>query len=263
MKPQRTNKCEIEKFSRDAPRWWDEAGPFAPLHRMNPVRLGYIKRRICAHYTRDPESLHSFDDLNILDIGCGGGLVCEPLTRLGACVTGIDADPVAIDVAKEHAQISGLEIEYKNTMAESLLPPPTPPQAGGKEEARPLEGGEAYDIILALEIVEHVTNLEDFVSTCAKLLKPGGLLIFSTLNRTPKSFALGIVAAEYILRRVPRGTHHWKQFVKPSELAAAARQSGLTPQDITGLIFNPLANDFMLSDTDMDVNYFMISVKEP
>ncbi|HBS34845.1 MAG TPA: bifunctional 3-demethylubiquinol 3-O-methyltransferase/2-polyprenyl-6-hydroxyphenol methylase [Parvularcula sp.] len=235
---------EIEHFSKDAPRWWDEEGPFAPLHALNPVRLEYIKAQICSHFGHDVKNFKALAGLNILDIGCGGGLVAEPVARMGASVTGIDADNVAIGVAKDHAAQSGVKIDYQCTSAESLL-----------------LSSRTFDVILALEIAEHVSNLGDFVASCSKLLKPGGLAIFSTLNRTPKSFALGIVAAEYILRWVPRGTHSWKKFVKPSELAAAARQNGLSPADITGLIFNPLKGGFTLSKTDLDVNYLMSTVK--
>lgn len=232
---------EIEHFSKDAPSWWDEDGPFAPLHALNPVRLEYIKTQICSHFSRDIKDFKALTGLRVLDIGCGGGLVSEPLARMGAAVTGIDADEVAIGVAKDHAVQSGLNIEYRVQAAENL--------------------GGTFDILLALEIAEHVSNLSDFVADCGKLLKPGGMALFSTLNRTPKSFALGIVAAEYILRWVPRGTHSWKKFVKPSELAAAARQNGLSPADITGLIYNPLKGGFTLSKTDLDVNYLMSTTK--
>lgn len=233
---------EISHFSRDAMHWWDENGPFAPLHRLNPVRLKFLKQTICDHFDLDRDGFTPFTKLKILDIGCGGGLICEPLTRLGAAMIGADADPVAIDAAKEHAAESGLKIDYQNTPAENL------------------EG--QYDVVLALEIVEHVSDLNAFIAECARLVKPGGLVIFSTLNRTPKSFALGIVAAEYILRWVPRGTHSWKKFVKPSELARTIRHNGLKPGNITGMALDPLNGDFNLSDHDIDVNYFMTSTKD-
>ncbi len=232
---------EIAHFTKDAPRWWDESGPFAPLHKLNPVRLGYIKSQICMHFNCDPNSFTPLKGMNILDIGCGGGLVCEPVARLGGNITGIDADAAAIDVARDHAADSGLKIDYQVKAAEEIK--------------------KTYDVVLALEIVEHVTNVEDFVTSCAKLLKPGGLIIFSTLNRTPKSFALGIMAAEYILRWVPRGTHSWQKFVKPSELAKAARAAGIQPKDITGMVYNPLQGEFVLSNKDVDVNYFMSASK--
>lgn len=230
---------EIENFSKDSDQWWDESGPFKPLHRLNPVRLSYIKTQICETYGREQNSLKPFEKLSILDIGCGGGLVCEPLARLGAKVTGADADARAIETAKAHAKAMGLKIDYQNKPAEALK--------------------KTFDVVLALEIIEHVTNPQEFVESVSKLVKPGGLVIFSTLNRTPKSYALGIVAAEYILRWVPQGTHSWKKFIRPSELSRMARAKELSPYNISGLIFNPLKNEFQLSDTDIDVNYLMAS----
>jgi len=234
---------EIQNFSKDSSHWWDINGPFKPLHRLNPVRLGYIKEQICAHYKRDSNALTPYDALDILDIGCGGGLVCEPIARLGAKTTGIDADENAIQVAQDHAQQFDLEIEYKTTSSDELV----------KQEKR-------YDVVLALEIIEHVSDPDAFVKSVLGLCKPGGLVIFSTLNRTPKSFALGIVAAEYILGWVPKGTHHWKKFIKPSELASLLRKNQTRPDNITGLTFSPIQNEFSLSQKDLDVNYFM-SVK--
>jgi 2-polyprenyl-6-hydroxyphenyl methylase / 3-demethylubiquinone-9 3-methyltransferase len=232
---------EVEKFSKDAALWWDEHGPFAPLHRLNPARLGYIRAQIAGHYRLDSQNLVPFTGLKILDIGCGGGLVSEPMARLGADVTGIDADPVAIDTAQEHAQQAGLSIDYRNKAAEELKA--------------------TYDAILALEIVEHVEDPAQFMKTCARLAEPGGIVIFSTLNRTAKSFALGIVAAEYILNWVPRGTHDWKKFIRPSELAGHVRALGLTPENISGLVYDPVRGDFRISETDVGVNYFMSAVK--
>ena len=227
-------RSEIEHFSKDAANWWDPEGAFKP-------RLGYLKAQICAHYGLDTQSLRPFEKLSILDIGCGGGLVCEPMARLGAKITGIDADPVAIQVAKDHAVQSGLNADYQNKAAEDL--------------------GTQFDVVLALEIIEHVSSPEEFVRSCAKLVKPGGLIVFSTLNRTPKAFALGIVAAEYVLRWVPRGTHSWKKFIKPSELARLVRAADLKPANISGLIFNPLKGDFEISKTDIHVNYFLSAQK--
>lgn len=231
------NTQEIDQFSKDADKWWDENGPFKPLHRLNPARLGYIKSQICAHYGLDEAAVTPFKTLSVLDVGCGGGIVCEPMARMGASVTGADADPVAIDVAKAHAADSGLKITYENKPAEEL--------------------NKKFDVVLALEIIEHVETPEEFVQSCANLLKPGGIIIFSTLNRTAKSFALGIVAAEYILRWVPTGTHTWKKFIKPSELSRMMRAAKLKPTDISGLMFNPLSGDFEMSETDIDVNYFI------
>lgn len=232
---------EIEKFAKDAPRWWDESGPFAPLHRLNPARLSYIRSQIDAHFGLNGKSLKPFKNLKILDIGCGGGLVCEPLARLGATVTGIDADQIAIGVAKEHAGQSGLKINYETKTAENLKK-------------------NVFDVVLALEIIEHVENPAAFVKTCAGLVKPGGLVIFSTLNRTAKSYALGIVAAEYILNWVPRGTHEWKKFIRPSELSRHVRAAGLNPKNISGLVYSPLDSDFKISKTDTGVNYFLTAI---
>lgn len=230
------NPKEIEQFAKDSAHWWDEAGPFAILHRLNPLRMRYIKDRIEAHFER------SLKGLKILDIGCGGGLVCEPLARMGADVTGIDADAQAIEVAADHAQRQGLELDY---------------QCGAIESHR-----DKYDVVTALEIVEHVADLESFIAAATKLCKPGGLMIFSTLNRTPKSFALGIVAAEYLLRWVPRGTHNWKQFIRPSELAATLRKNGTEAFDIKGYNFNVLSREFEMSDKDIAVNYFLTARKK-
>jgi 2-polyprenyl-6-hydroxyphenyl methylase / 3-demethylubiquinone-9 3-methyltransferase len=232
---------EIEHFSKDSPRWWDENGPFAPLHRLNPVRLSYIKAQICTHYGLDGRALRPFGDLGILDIGCGGGIVCEPLARLGAEVTGADADANAITAAKAHAAQGGLDIRYLDSPAEDIK---------GR-----------FDVVLALEIIEHVEDPAAFVQSVSKLVKPGGLAIFSTLNRTVKSYALGILAAEHLLRWVPRGTHTWGKFVTPAELSHYARQSGLAPQDVSGLIFNPLKNEFALHKKDLDVNYLLCAQK--
>lgn len=231
---------EIQNFSKDSAHWWDENGPFKPLHHLNPTRLHYIKQQICDHFDRDMKALDSYKGLNLLDIGCGGGLVCEPLARLGGKVTGIDADENAINVATEHANKSGLKIQYKATSSEQLL----------KNKTR-------YDVVLALEIIEHVPNPDEFVKNVLELCKPDGLVIFSTLNRTPKSFAFGIVAAEYILRWVPAGTHDWKKFIKPSELSRHIRNAGGTPINICGLSYSPITNEYTLKPYDTDVNYFM------
>ncbi|MEM9468696.1 MAG: bifunctional 2-polyprenyl-6-hydroxyphenol methylase/3-demethylubiquinol 3-O-methyltransferase UbiG [Pseudomonadota bacterium] len=231
---------EIQNFSKDSAHWWDIDGPFKPLHRLNPVRLGYIKQQTCDHFDRDLKALNSYDGLKILDIGCGGGLVCEPMARLGAQVTGIDADENAIAVAQEHAKQAGLTIDYRAKASDELV-----------------KNKEQYDMVLALEIIEHVSSPTAFVRDVAALCKPGGLTIFSTLNRTPKSYALGIVAAEYLLRWVPRGTHNWKKFIKPAELSRLARYEALKPKDICGLVFNPLKNEFELKPHDTRVNYFI------
>ncbi len=226
------NQAEINKFESMADGWWDVNGPSKPLHKINPTRLAYITRQIQNHFTET-----NISKLSILDVGCGGGLVCEPLTELGAQVTGIDAGAKAIQVAKTHAEMNGLNITYKCEISHD-------------------HQGQ-YDVILALEIVEHLDDVGAFVKSLSPLLKKGGLIIFSTLNRTPKSFALGIVAVEYIARWLPRGTHHWKKFIKPSELAGYVEGNDMQVKDITGLTYNPLLNHFSLSKTDIDVNYFM------
>jgi 2-polyprenyl-6-hydroxyphenyl methylase/3-demethylubiquinone-9 3-methyltransferase len=235
---------EIQNFSKDSSHWWDESGPFKPLHRLNPTRLHYIKQQICAHFDRDVKDLNSYEGLDLLDIGCGGGLVCEPLARLGGAVSGIDADQNAIKVATAHAAKANLEIKYEATSSEQLLDNP-----------------KRYDVVLALEIIEHVSDPELFVKSVLALCKPDGLVIFSTLNRTPKSFALGIVAAEYLLRWVPMGTHDWKKFVKPAELSRHIRSAGGKPKDICGLAYSPLKNEYSLKPHDTDVNYFMSVLK--
>jgi 2-polyprenyl-6-hydroxyphenyl methylase/3-demethylubiquinone-9 3-methyltransferase len=235
------NPDEIGHFSKDSARWWDENGPFRPLHRLGSLRMRYIRDAIAVHYGLEADSgLEPLKGFKILDVGCGGGLVCEPLARLGAAVTGIDADENAIRIAREHASGMGLAIDYRAQTAEDLL-----------------KKKQSFDAVLALEIVEHVTDRDFFIETCASLCKPGGLVIFSTLNRTPKSFALGIVAAEHILRWVPRGTHDWKKFVRPSELAAAARGARLVEKDVSGYGYNPLSGSFEMSDRFVAVNYFM------
>lgn len=231
------DEAEIRHFSKDSAHWWDENGPFKPLHRANPVRLKYIKAQICAHFGRDENALDALEGLKILDVGCGGGLVCEPLCRLGGTVTGLDADANAIEAAETHAAQADLSIDYRCMDAVDL--------------------NEKFDVVLALEIIEHVPSPAEFIEMLADKVAPGGLVIFSTLNRTAKSYALGIVGLEYLLRWVPKGTHDWKKFVKPSEIARAARQNGLTPANVSGLVYNPVRGEFALSDTDTAVNYFL------
>lgn len=258
------NQEEIQNFSKDSSHWWDEKGPFKPLHRLNPVRLDYIKQQICGHFDRDYKGLKTYEGLDILDIGCGGGLVCEPMARLGGTVTGIDADENAIAVATEHAAAENLDIKYLNTSSDQLLMSSPPPCGDlGNTKQTPAQDGSdnRYDVVLALEIIEHVDNQDLFVKNVMDLCKPDGLVILSTLNRNPKSFALGIVAAEYILGWVPKGTHNWKKFVKPSELSKMVRQHGGKPNDICGLAYNPFKDEFLLAPKDLDMNYLM-SVKK-
>jgi 2-polyprenyl-6-hydroxyphenyl methylase/3-demethylubiquinone-9 3-methyltransferase len=236
--------AEIAQFSRHAGDWWNPEGAFRPLHRLNPVRIEYVRDSACAHFERDPHTPRALKGLKILDVGCGGGLLAEPLARLGGAVTGLDASSEAIEVAHAHAEAGGLTVDYRLGSVEELA----------KKKTR-------YDLITALEIVEHVADLDSFIASLAGLLRPGGLLVMSTLNRTPKSFLLGIVAAEYVLGWVPRGTHEWKKFLRPSELVARLAGEGLQTTDLTGLIFNPLRNEFELRSDDLDVNYMLTAVK--
>lgn len=238
------NPDEIRHFSKDSGQWWDENGPFAVLHRLQPARMTFIRDQVCGHFAQDGLSLKPFKGLSVLDIGCGGGLVSEPMARLGASVTGIDADKQAIEVAKAHAKKGGLSIHYINGAAEDLAP-------------------SSCDILLALEILEHIENPQGFIETCARLLKPGGLAIFSTLNRTPQSLIFGIGAAEYVLGWVPRGTHTWRQFITPAELAGFARQAELVPSATCGLVFDPLSGAFALSQTRLEINYFLAAARPP
>jgi len=232
---------EVARFSRLAGQWWDTRGPMAALHKFNPVRLAYIRDRAAAHFDRDPKRLDGLAGLRVLDIGCGGGILSEPLARLGASVVGADPSASNIAVAQHHAAQSGLAIDYRNTSAEALA------------EAR-----ESFDVVLAMEVVEHVTDVGLFIEVAAAMVKPAGLLFVATLNRNMKSFALAIVGAEYILRWLPRGTHQWDKFVTPNELEIALEQCGMRIVAETGVIYNLLADRWQLS-SDMDVNYMVVA----
>lgn len=231
------NPQEIAHFSQTSASWWDLEGPFAPLHRMTPTRMRFIKDTISGHFEGTP-----FAHLNILDIGCGGGLISEPLCRLGANVTGIDADESAIKVASQHAKAQNLKINYIAGAAENLA-----------------QKGQKFDVVLALEIVEHVQNPELFIELCSQLLKPNGVLILSTLNRTWKSYVLGIVAAEQILKWVPAGTHDWHKFIRPSELAHMSEHCHLNVKNLMGMKYVPFQAEFMLDEHDLDINYFLVA----
>lgn len=233
----------VAHFARLAGRWWDPRGPWATLHRFNPVRLAYIRDQAAAHFSRDPARLDSLAGLRILDIGCGGGVLCEPLARLGAAMVGIDPVAETIAAAQHHAAAAGLAIDYRCTTAEALA-----------------ESGEDFDIVLAMEVVEHVADFELFIEQAASLVKPGGLMFVATLNRTIKSFMLLIVGAEYILRWIPRGTHQWDKFITPDELEIALERNGVSVIGETGVIYNLLADCFQLS-TDMDANYMVVAEK--
>jgi 2-polyprenyl-6-hydroxyphenyl methylase/3-demethylubiquinone-9 3-methyltransferase len=232
---------EVARFSRLSGQWWDARGPMAPLHKFNPVRLAYVRDRTAEHFGSDPKRLDSLKGLRILDIGCGGGILSEPLARLGASVVGADPSESNIAVAQHHAAQAGLTIDYRNTTAELLA-----------------EAGESFDAVLAMEVVEHVADVRLFVELAASMVKPGGLLFVATLNRTVKSFALAIVGAEYVLRWLPRGTHQWDKFVTPSELEIAIEKAGFRITDETGVIYNLLADRWQLS-ADMDVNYMVVA----
>jgi 2-polyprenyl-6-hydroxyphenyl methylase/3-demethylubiquinone-9 3-methyltransferase len=235
--------AEVERFERLAAQWWDPAGKMGVLHKFNPVRLSFIRDAACRKFGRDPKRLDSLAGLRILDIGCGGGILCEPLARLGAQMVGADPAQANIEAARIHAAGAGLTIDYRVTTAEALA-----------------DAGERFDVVLAMEVVEHVADLGLFVSRCAEMVKPGGLMVVATLNRTLKSFAFAIVGAEYVLRWLPRGTHQWDKFVTPDELEAALNDSGLSVIEDGGVIYNLLADRWQLSD-DMDVNYMLVAEK--
>lgn len=235
--------AEVERFARIAAEWWDPDGKFRPLHRFNPVRLAFIRDSICGHVGRDPTADRPLAGLRLVDIGCGGGLVAEPMARLGATVTAIDASERNVAVARLHADGQGLPIDYRAALAGDLA-----------------AAGERFDVVLSLEVVEHVADRGAFIQHCASLLAPGGLLVVATLNRTAKSFLLGKVAAEYVLRWLPPGTHDWTKFVRPSELAADLRRAGLKIAALRGVTYSPFADRFSLGD-DIDVNYMALAVE--
>ena len=235
---------EVAKFERMAAEWWNPEGKFKPLHMLNPCRLDYITTQIAAEFGRDLSQPRPFAGLRILDIGCGGGLLSEPMARLGADVVGADAAARNIPVARLHAEQSGLAIDYRHTTAEDMA-----------------AAGEQFDAVLNMEVVEHVADPLAYLTACQRLLKPGGLMVCSTINRNPKSFAMAIVGAEYVMRWLPKGTHEWKKFITPDELFDLIRQAGLTPVDRKGFVFNPVAWSWRISDRDLSVNYVTASTK--
>ena len=235
--PSTIDEDDVAKFSAQADGWWDQTGAFKPLHDITPLRISYITEQIEAHILAKQENLNN---ISIIDVGCGGGLAAEPLARLGAQVTGIDASEKNISVAHAHAQASQLDITYLNSSVEELA----------KE-------GTQYDVVLALEIIEHVADVPLFLKSLTALCKPNGLVIITTLNRTAKSFALAIVGAEYIMRWLPIGTHDWKKFLRPSEIALPLERYGFVQRHATGMTYNPLSRTWKLNECDLDVNYLM------
>ncbi|UJW83930.1 bifunctional 2-polyprenyl-6-hydroxyphenol methylase/3-demethylubiquinol 3-O-methyltransferase UbiG [Devosia sp. SL43] len=235
------NDAEIAKFTAMAEQWWDPKGKFKPLHKFNPVRLTYIREHLLTHFGRDGSQMRPFEGLTILDVGCGGGLLCEPLARLGATVTGIDAAERNIAIARLHADKSGLDIDYRATTSEALA-----------------AQGKTFDKVLNMEVVEHVDNVPLYMKSCADLVKPGGLMLTATLNRTLRARALAIFAAERVLRWLPVGTHDWNKFLTPDEIKTLITRNGLKVTAETGVVFHPLADEWRKS-TDMAINYMVMA----
>lgn len=240
------DQTEVAKFEAMAAEWWDPNGKFKPLHMLNPCRLDYIGAQVAAEFDRDLADPHPFRGLRILDIGCGGGLLAEPMARLGAEVVGADAAAGNIPVARVHAAQAGLSIDYRHSTAEDLA-----------------AAGETFDAVLNMEVVEHVADPRAYLSACHDLLKPGGLMVCSTLNRTARSFGMAILGAEWVMRWLPKGTHDWRKFITPDELYDMLRQAGLDPVDRTGFVFNPVNWSWALSDRDLSCNYVTTSIRRP
>lgn len=235
---------EIAKFQAMAEEWWDPEGKFKPLHMLNPCRLDYITRQIAAEFGRDLKGPAPFGGLRVLDIGCGGGLLSEPMARLGAAVVGADAAERNIPVAQLHAEGQGLSIDYRVATAEALA-----------------DAGEVFDVVLNMEVIEHVPDPVAYLTACHQLIRPGGVMILSTINRNAQSFAMAILGAEWVMRWLPKGTHEWRKFITPEELAAMLRQVGFDPVDQTGFVFNPLGWSFRLSERDLRVNYVTTALR--
>lgn len=236
--------ADVARFSAQAAEWWDPKGPFAPLHRFNPARLRFVRDRVAEHYGLNPNTRAPFAGLSLIDIGCGGGLLAEPMRRMGFEVTALDASSENIGTARAHAEQVGLDIRYKASTVEQMV-----------------EAGEGpFDVVLTMEVIEHVADPEAFVRACSQLVKPGGIMIVATLNRTLKGLLLGKFAAEYVLRWVPAGTHNWKQFLKPDEIRDMLKDEPLTVTGPFGLSYNPLNDKW--SEGDADINYMMVAVKK-
>ena len=232
---------EVARFSAMAEEWWDPTGKFKPLHKFSPVRLAYIKDHISRHFGRDPKASDAFKGLRVLDIGCGGGLLSEPMARLGADVVGADPSETNIEIARLHMKTSGLEIDYRAETAEALA-----------------AAGETFDVVFSMEVVEHVADVPLFLESNAQMVRPGGLMFVATINRTLKAYALAIVGAEYVLRWLPKGTHSYEKLVRPSEIEGPLQAAGLTMIDRCGVTYNPLTDSWTKS-RDMDVNYMMLA----
>ena len=236
---------EVARFDALAGEWWNPSGEMKPLHRINPTRIAFIRDRLASHFGLDIRSPAPLSGLRILDIGCGGGLLSEPLARLGGEVTGIDPGATNIEIARAHANRSGLRLDYRSTTAEDLV-----------------HSGKSFDVVLAMEVIEHVASIDAFIGASAALVRSNGLFIGSTLNRTLKSFALAIVGAEYVLRWLPKGTHSWDKFVKPDEFSDALIKAGLKDPMTRGMVYAPLQDSWSLSN-DTSVNYFIAAHKQP
>lgn len=234
---------EVARFAATAAEWWNPRGPYAPLHKLTPARVAYVRDHLARRFGRSTAALDSLSGLSVLDVGCGGGILSEPLARLGADVTGIEPAEESVAIARAHASASGLDIRYQALAAEDLL---------GEEER--------FDAVIASEVIEHVHDVAGFVRTLGALAKPGGMVLISTLNRTARSYALAILGAEYVLRWVPAGTHSWRKFVTPAELSGHFRAAGLMPGKPTGMVYNPLRDAWSLSE-DSSVNYWMSATK--
>jgi len=237
------NDAEVAKFTAMAEEWWDPKGKFKPLHKFNPVRLAYIREHLIDHFGRDGSSIRPLEGLTILDVGCGGGLLCEPLTRLGATVTGIDAAERNIAIARIHAEQSGLDIDYQATTSEALA-----------------AAGKTFDVVLNMEVVEHVDNVPLYMKSCADLVKPGGLMFTATINRTARAFALAVVGAEYVLGWLPKGTHDWKKFLTPDEIGSLISRNGLRVTDQIGVVYHPIGDEWRRS-RDMGINYLILAAR--
>ncbi|MDB5507520.1 MAG: bifunctional 3-demethylubiquinol 3-O-methyltransferase/2-polyprenyl-6-hydroxyphenol methylase [Devosia sp.] len=237
------NDAEVEKFGKLAEEWWNPDGKFKPIHKFNPVRLAYIRENVLRHFERDGGVMRPFEGLRILDIGCGGGLLCEPLARLGASVTGADAAERNIAIARLHAAQSGLDIDYRATTSEALA-----------------AAGESFDLVLNMEVVEHVDNVPLYMKSCADLVRPGGMMLTATINRTARAYALAIVGAEYVLRWLPKGTHDWKKFLTPEEITALITRNGMRVTDKVGVVYHPL-EDAWKKSRDLEVNYMVLAEK--